>query len=155
MVQELGLGQLLRSIYVNSSSPSNVNGLSAGIFNQAQASLVADGGGEAGVIYDSAIAWAQGFWPPTSAQNTTLANGTTVTAPLGGYQYVPVAFIDPQEDISLEGWTSCNAFTNWTSAVYSSPAFQQVARDNAAFLQSLGPIVGNRNVTLANFYNIW
>lgn len=49
----------------------------------------ADAGGERGVIFDSSISVVQGLWPATTNYNTTLANGTTVVAPLGGYQYVP------------------------------------------------------------------
>ena len=41
------------------------------------------------VILDSAVALTQGLWPATPLQNITLANGTTITSPLGGYQYVP------------------------------------------------------------------
>jgi hypothetical protein len=46
-------------------------------------------GGEGTVVFDSAIATLQGLFPPTPKNEMTLANGTTVTAPLGGYQYVP------------------------------------------------------------------
>lgn len=35
------------------------------------------------------MALTQGLWPPTPLQNIILANGTTITSPLGGYQYVP------------------------------------------------------------------
>ena len=49
----------------------------------------ADAGGEGGVIFDSAIALTQGLWPPTPLQSTVLANGTNVTSPLSGYQYIP------------------------------------------------------------------
>jgi hypothetical protein len=29
--------------------------------------------------------------------------------------------VEPDEDVSLEGWTSCTAFTKWTSQVCKSP----------------------------------
>lgn len=51
--------------------------------------LQADASDEGGVIYDSAVALSQGLWPISKNANTTLSNGTTVTAPLGGYQYIP------------------------------------------------------------------
>jgi prostatic aicd phosphatase len=105
--QEFLLGQTLRSLYFSSSSPSLISGISTGLFNQNQVRLRADAGGEGGVIFDSAVALAQGVWPAEAGFNTTLANGglfnwgrrlsfradlyagTTVIAPLGGYQYVP------------------------------------------------------------------
>ena len=59
------------------------------LFDQTQVQVQADGGGERGVIFDSSISVVQGLWPATSNYNSSLANGTTVAAPLGGYQYVP------------------------------------------------------------------
>lgn len=46
-------------------------------------------GVEGPVVFDSGIATLQGLFPPTPKNKLTLANGTTVVAPLGGYQYVP------------------------------------------------------------------
>ena len=64
------------------------------------------------------------IFPPTSRNKISLANGTTVAAPLGGYQYVPcgsllalvltvllisrtVETVEPGNDRSLESWTDC------------------------------------------------
>lgn len=60
--------------------------MSTGLFNQSQVYIQADLGGEDGVIYDSCVSLTQGLWPVTPSNNITLANGTTITAPLGGYQ---------------------------------------------------------------------
>jgi lysosomal acid phosphatase len=48
-------------------------------------------GVEGTVVFDSAIALLQGLFPPNPNNKILLANGTTVVAPLGGYQYVPGA----------------------------------------------------------------
>ena len=37
------------------------------------------------MIYDSAVAMWQGLFPATGSSTITLANGTTVTSPFGGY----------------------------------------------------------------------
>ena len=63
--------------------------MNTGLVNDTQIVVRTDSGDEGGVIYASANALLQGLFPPTSDANTTLSNGTTVTAPLGGYQYVP------------------------------------------------------------------
>ncbi|KAJ9099300.1 hypothetical protein QFC21_004181 [Naganishia friedmannii] len=63
--------------------------------------------------------------------------------------------VESDEDISLEGWTSCAAFTKWTSQVYASPEFKAVASANADYLTSIKPFLGDRNVTLANMYNVF
>jgi hypothetical protein len=85
-LEEFALGQLLRSIYLNASSPSYIKGISTGVLQQNQVALAADAGGEGGVIFDSAVALAQGLWSPTNAANSSLANGTSVVGPLNGYQ---------------------------------------------------------------------
>lgn len=64
-------------------------------------------GGEGTVIFDSAIALLQGLYPPNPKNKIVLANETVVTAPLGGYQYVPVETVEPSNDRSLESWTDC------------------------------------------------
>lgn len=80
------LGSYLRSLYLNQTSPSYITGMSTGMFNQSQVYIQADLGGEDGVIYDSCVSLTQGLWPATLSNNITLANGSTITAPLGGYQ---------------------------------------------------------------------
>lgn len=49
----------------------------------------ADAAGEGSVILMSVQGLLQGLFPPTTDNNITLANGTTVVSPLGGYQYIP------------------------------------------------------------------
>lgn len=108
------------------------------------------------------------MFPPTASSNVSLASGQVVVSPLGGYQYVPLQTVGPNNNITLEPWTSCNgklssfesshegaltrdaAFINRTTEVYNSSDFQAVASENADFLKSLVPIVDGRNVTMAN-----
>ncbi|KAG9123234.1 hypothetical protein FRC07_000070 [Ceratobasidium sp. 392] len=72
--QEYQLGQLLRNLYFTPSSPSLISGISTGLFDQNQVRIRADAGGEGGVIFNSAVALAQGLWPAEAGFNTTLAN---------------------------------------------------------------------------------
>ena len=92
-----------------------------------QVHVLVKAGGEGPVVFDSAIATLQGLFPPTPKNKMTLANDTTVVAPLGGYQYVPglwnafapftwslnestsyaVETVEPANDRSLESWTNC------------------------------------------------
>jgi lysosomal acid phosphatase len=80
-------------------------------------------------VFDSTIALLQGLFPPTPANTIELANETKVTAPLGGYQYVPgechacekcqgwlpdfaaAETVEPSNDRSLESWTDCPVIT--------------------------------------------
>ncbi|KAF8440957.1 histidine phosphatase superfamily [Boletus edulis BED1] len=153
--QEYQLGELLRSIYVNASSPSYIPGMSTGLFNQSQVYIRADLGGESGVVYDSCVSLTQGMWPVTIDNNITLANGSTIVAPLGGYQNVPIDAVDPNLDVSLEGFLDCNTFDTHTTDFYNSQLFQQMTKQSAAFLKLLLPYVDGRTVSLQNMWNIY
>ncbi|KAL1744077.1 histidine phosphatase superfamily [Schizophyllum fasciatum] len=153
--QEYQLGQKLRALYLNASSSTDLAGMSHDVVNASQISARADAGGEGGVIYDSAVSLMQGLYPNTTAYNTTLANGTTIIGPLGGYQYIPIESVEPENDITLEGWTSCGAFSDWTYEFYNSSAFQQKASDNDGFLNDLPPYLDGRPVQLQNMWNIF
>ncbi|KAJ7808863.1 histidine phosphatase superfamily [Mycena olivaceomarginata] len=143
--QEFQLGQRLRSLYLNATSASFIQGINSTFVDQNQIHVRADAGGELGVIYDSAVALLQGLFPATTNYTTDLANGTVVTGALGGYQSV-----EPANDVSLEGWTSCAAFDASTAAFYNSTEFAQKKNESAAFLNLLPQFLDGRPVTLEN-----
>ncbi|KAG8214787.1 histidine phosphatase superfamily [Butyriboletus roseoflavus] len=168
--EELQLGELLRSIYLNASSSSHISGMSTGLFNQSQVYIRADTGDEGYVVYDSCVSLTQGLWPITADNNITLANGSTIVAPLGGYQVLNS--VDPNLDVSLQGFFDCNVGTlyfpsldsvfNWpqtfdthTTNFYNSAEFQQMANQSAAFLDLLPPYLDGRSVSLENMWNIF
>ncbi|PBK78349.1 phosphoglycerate mutase-like protein [Armillaria solidipes] len=154
-VQEFQLGQLLRSLYLNSSSESFIPGINSTIANLDQIQVRADGGDEGGVIVNSAMSLLQGLFPATSSYNVTLANGTNVEGPLGGYQYIPIESVEPDNDVSLEGWTSCGAFDTSTNTFYNSTEFQAKVNETASFINQLSPYLDGRPVTLKNMWNIY
>ncbi|KAI0330803.1 phosphoglycerate mutase-like protein [Cubamyces sp. BRFM 1775] len=155
--EEFQLGSLLRSVYLSTSAPNYIQGIAnaTSLFQPTQVIVRADAGDEGGVIYDSAVALVQGLWPVTPKASTQLANGTNVTSPLGGYQYIPIESVEPNEDVSLEGFTSCNTFDDHTEAFYNSSAFQERAKEVSQFLTDLKPYMDGRPVTLENMWNIF
>ncbi|KAH9922607.1 histidine phosphatase superfamily [Fomitopsis serialis] len=156
--QEWQLGNFLRSVYLDPTSPSYIEGISpsTSVFNSSQVAVYADNDfPDDTVILDSAVALTQGLWPPTALQKITLANGTTITNPLGGYQYVPVNGINPDKDVSLEGTTDCTTFLNRAQVLYNSTLFQEVSADVSAFFAALPPYVGGRPIELQNSWNIF
>ncbi|KAF7299313.1 hypothetical protein MIND_00880300 [Mycena indigotica] len=153
--QEFQLGQLLRSMYLNASSPLNIQGMNDTLVNQNQIHVRADAGGELGVIYDSAVALLQGLFPANANYTQDLANGTDVQGALAGYQYVPIESVEPTNDVSLEGYTLCNTFNDATTAFYASAEFAQKKNETSAFLAMLPPYLDGRPVTLENMYNIF
>ncbi|KAF8647563.1 hypothetical protein AX16_006620 [Volvariella volvacea WC 439] len=153
--QEHQLGSLLRQIYLQPESPSFIDGINATLVDETQIHAIADAGGEGGVILDSAAALLQGLFPANPNVTITLANGTTITAPLGGYQYIPIESVEPENDISLEGWTQCNTFTQATKDFYSSSDFKAKSEEYADFFANLPQFLDGREVNLENMWNIF
>jgi len=153
--QEFQLGGLLRSMYLNASSPLNIATMNDTIADQTQIHVRADAGGELGVIYDSAVALLQGLFPATANYTSDLADGTVVEGALGGYQYIPIESVEPTNDVSLEGYTSCAPFNDATTAFYNSSEFMQMKNASAAFLSMLPQFLDGRPADLENMYNIY
>ncbi len=129
--QEVQLGAYLRSQYLTPGSSSFIRSVSPDLVRDRQILVRADNGAEGNVVLGSTTALLQGLFPPTSQSKTTLANGTTVMGPFGGYQYIPskcccpvyfpislwassskhlVESGEPDQSIQLEGWTQCPVF---------------------------------------------
>lgn len=88
-VQAHQLGVHLSDIYFNNDSPSRIRGVRTDLVDLKQVHVRVKVGGEGAAVFDSATAVLQGLFPPNPEHKMTLANETTVTAPLNGYQYVP------------------------------------------------------------------
>jgi hypothetical protein len=63
--------------------------------------------------------------------------------------------VEADEQIELEGWTQCPAFTTRTSQVYKSAPFLALAAEQKEYLDSLVPLLDGRTVTLENMYNVF
>ncbi|KAG1812265.1 histidine phosphatase superfamily [Suillus variegatus] len=144
------LGSFLRSTYMSSSSPSYIADMKTDLVDTHEVHVHAKAGGEGPVVFDSAIALLQGLFPPNLANKIVLANETTVVAPLGGYQYVPIETVEPGNDRSLEPWTDCPAFEQHIADVYSSSEFRETAKAADPFFGSVRDYVFGRPTTLEN-----
>ncbi|KAJ3731464.1 histidine phosphatase superfamily [Lentinula guzmanii] len=154
--EEFITGDYFRNIYLNESSTSFIKGINNTIADPNQITVVADAAGEGGVIMNSAEALLQGLFPPDSDYSTTLANGTTIEAPLGGYQYIEIESALAENDVSLEGWTSCAPFDTATAEFYQSAEFNQTAQENSDFFTNLPQYLdGRSDVNLENMWNIF
>ncbi|KAF9047598.1 histidine phosphatase superfamily [Panaeolus papilionaceus] len=149
------LGGLIRSTYFDSRSPSYIEGIRSDLVDNNEVKVRVKAGVEGTVVFDSAIALLQGLFPPNPSNKIVLANETTVTAPLGGYQYVPVETVEPGNDRSLESWTDCPNFEKHTRAFYNSPDFKAKAQDAAPFFKGVKDYVFGRPTTLENAWNIF
>lgn len=88
-VQAFQLGSILRKEYFDDSSPNYIHNVRTDLVNLDQVHARIKNGGEGRVVFDSTISLLQGLFPPTPYNTIVLANETVITAPLGGYQYVP------------------------------------------------------------------
>ena len=147
--QEYQNGQDLRSTYLTGSKA--LPGVNANIAEDAQISVEADGAGEGEVIVDSADALLQGLYPPYN-DTITLANSSVISWDRA--QLIRVNTIE-EDDISLEGWTDCNSWTNRLNAWYASPAFQAQSKIANPFFASLSNVLGDRPANLQNAWNLF
>jgi len=154
-VEESFLGNFLQETYLHPSSPSAINNISFPVANLDQLLIRADAAGEGSTILSSVGALLQGLFPPTRQFNITLANGSTIVGAGGGYQFIPVESVEPDEDISLNSFTSCPNFDQHTLDFYASPEFKARAQEAAPFLQKLQPFLGNRSIDFINMFNIF
>ncbi|PWZ00452.1 phosphoglycerate mutase-like protein [Testicularia cyperi] len=153
-LQELNSGAQLRSLYLNSSSPSAIQGIDVNLAENLQVSVQADAGGEGGVIVESANAFMQGLFPPFN-DTLTLANGTTVSWDTRA-QLIPVETIEPDQSWVMEPWTSCDNFDDWTNSFYTSDAFKAQSKIAQPFYDSLpSTLLNNRPKTLVNAWNVF
>ncbi|THG97936.1 hypothetical protein EW026_g4173 [Hermanssonia centrifuga] len=154
--QEFQLGASLRSLYLNALSSSfiGISGVFA-LVNQSSIIVRADEVTDDGTLFDSAVALMQGFWPPTAQSSISLANGTTITSPLSGFQYVNIESVDPDMDVSLDGASYCTAWSNRVEQFYNSAAFVAKANESASFLTALQPYIDARISSLQDIWNIY
>ncbi|OCH91071.1 phosphoglycerate mutase-like protein [Obba rivulosa] len=149
------LGSFLRQEYLSPESSSYISTMRSELVDLNQVHVRVKVGGEGSAVFDSATALLQGLFPPTPLNKIELANETTIMAPLGGYQYVPVETVEPSNDRSLESWTDCPNFQKHIKSVLSSEAFKDMAKKAQPFLNDVRDYVWGRPVTLENAYNIW
>jgi len=152
--QEYDLGQFLRNVYLDPQSPSYIQGINTDVVDVDQLYVRADAGG-GDVILDSAYALLQGLYPPTTDSAITLANGTVVTPPLCGYQYVPVESLEFWQAPSLTSWMECEYFQLHLGRVNAGVQYSDIAVTAAPFLQAVQPYLNGMNNSFVNMWNIY
>ncbi|TFK19434.1 phosphoglycerate mutase-like protein [Coprinopsis marcescibilis] len=154
-VESHALGAQLRSLYFDSRSPSYIEGIRSDLVDNNEVKVRVKAGVEGTVVFDSAVALLQGLFPPSPNNKIVLANETTVVAPLGGYQYVPLETVEPGNDRSLESWTDCPAFAKHVKEFYNSEDFKKKAQQAQPFFKAVKDYVFGRPTTLENAWNIY
>jgi len=154
-VQAFQLGSVLRKEYFEPSSANYIHNIRTDLVYLDQVHARIKVGGEGRVAFDSTIALLQGLFPPTEKNTIELANEMKITAPLGGYQYIPAETVEPVNDRSLESWTGCPAFQDHVKQFYASPEFKAAEKAAEPFFKIANDFVFGRPTTLENAVNIY
>ncbi|KAK1240808.1 hypothetical protein MKX07_006241 [Trichoderma sp. CBMAI-0711] len=114
------------------------------------------------VLQNSAAVFAQALYPPSkSAGSQKLANGTTVEAPLGGYQYIPVNAVasaassaGSESSAWLQGSSGCSDAVVSSNSYFLTPEYLDTLNRTHGFYQDLLPVINTTfNSTTATFKN--
>jgi len=137
-------GQYYRTRYVETGASNKIAGLNTDIvlLSQIQASAPADN-----VIESSATGFLQGLYPPVGATISaqTLANGSTISAPMNGYQIVPISLQTTGASSENAGWlqsaTSCNNAEISSNQYYYTQEYNDLLNSTGDFYQSILPVI--------------
>lgn len=131
-------GQFFRDLYLEDTSSSRIARVDATqpLMEQVSAITLADQ-----PLSASAQAFMLGMWPPNSTVPTgpnaiayTMANGTTMTNPLGGIQFPMINVVDQNdiESIFVRGDLSCNGFSQYEIDINPAANLVEVEQNSRA-----------------------
>ncbi|KAF1362109.1 phosphoglycerate mutase-like protein [Lizonia empirigonia] len=136
-------GQYYNSRYI--TGDSKIKGINEEIVKLSQLSVSSP---VDNVLQNSAMGFLQGLYPPVQTVQT-LGNGSDVTAPLSGYQLIPVNTIATGAGSEDSGWlqdaSSCANAKTSSNNYFESSEYQNTLASTKDFYNSLVPVV---NATL-------
>ncbi|KAK3502373.1 phosphoglycerate mutase-like protein [Neurospora crassa] len=158
-------GSWYRSRYIDEKSSTRINGISSDLADLTELAVIAPADN---VLQGSAGFFLQGLYPPAGSVNSQkLANGTTIEAPLSGYQYIPVNSASvtsrgsnqAESSAWLQGNSGCPAAVNSSQAYYQSKEYLELLGSTKEFYQSLLPVYEatfpSESATFKNAYSIF
>lgn len=150
-------GTWFRENYINGTSP--INGIEA---NNVKLSQVAASAPFDNVLMTSAQGFLQGLYPPVGATlgSQALGNGTVVTAPLDGYQLIPIQTITTgtgsENDAWLQGASNCANAEVSSNNYFTSSEYLALLNSTQAFYTSILPTINTTfNASQTSFYNAY
>lgn len=128
-------GEYYRNRYVAGDATSRVLGLSSDIAVASQVDITSPSDA---VLQNSAHVFAQALYPPVGTLSTEeLANGSSVEAPMGGSQYLPISAVataasskDSENSAWLQGNSGCGKAMVSSNNYFSSADYAQTYRDS-------------------------
>ncbi|KAI9744808.1 MAG: hypothetical protein M1818_001733 [Claussenomyces sp. TS43310] len=154
-------GDFYRSRYVSNTSSSPIYGIAANNVKLSQLTVQAPADN---VLQNSAQGWLQGLYPPVGQNLSTqrLGNGTEVSAPMSGYQLIPVNLVSSPASPSsssvsensawLQGSSGClNAIVSSNNYFISDDYMTTLASTNS-FYQSILPAINGTFTSATDTY---
>jgi hypothetical protein len=132
-------GQYYNSRYI--TGDNKIKGISNEIVQLSQLSVSSP---VDNVLQNSAMGFLQGLYPPVQTVSA-LANGSDVSAPLNGYQLIPVNTIATGAGSEDSGWlqeaTNCANAKTSSNNYFESTEYQNTLSSTKDFYNSLMPVV--------------
>lgn len=151
-------GNFYRQRYVDSNATSPLYKISSDIAKTSQLNIQAPSDT---VLQNSAAGFLQGLYPPVGAKlgSQTLANGTTVEAPLGGFQLIPVNTVatasssaNSENSAWLQGSSGCgNAITSSNNYFFSED-YENLLNSTKGFYESISPVINTTFTAAQNTF---
>ena len=152
-------GDYYRNRYLVDGAPYRISGINTDevMLSQLQVSAPIDN-----VLQSSAIGFLQALYPPVGSSLDTeqLANGSTVTAPLQGYQLIPLGVAESgsgsEDSAWLQDTSGCAKAEISSNEYFTSDEYNNLLDGTKNFYQNLLPAIdGMFNSTEADFFNAY
>nr|POE56783.1 lysosomal acid phosphatase [Quercus suber] len=155
-------GEYYRGRYIAADAPRRINGINADLVKQSQIAVSAP---DDTVLQNSATGFLQGLYPPVGSglDVETLADGTNITAPMSGYQLIPVDLVSSGSGSEDNGWlqstTNCGEATISSNNYFASTQYQDMLASTQDFYDTIVPVVNRTfnasQVSFKNAYTIY
>lgn len=152
-------GQYYRNRYIAPDATLRINGINADIVKQSQIMVSAP---DDTVLQNSATGFLQGLYPPVGSTlgSATLRNGSTVTAPLDGYQLIPVEEsthgAGSEDNTWLQSASGCAQAIVSSNEYFSSKEYTDLLASTQSFYDSIYPVInGTFNASQNSFKNAY
>ena len=156
--QVFSSGDFYRNRYIDSNASSPIFGISSTLVKNSQLSVQAP---VDTVLQNSAAGFLQGLYPPVGATLGTqkLANGSSVEAPLGGFQLIPVNAVasasssaNSENSAWLQGSSGCENAIVSSNNYFTSTEYMEKFNSTAAFYQSILPVINSTFTAAADTF---
>ncbi|RFU36115.1 4-nitrophenylphosphatase/Acid phosphatase, partial [Scytalidium lignicola] len=160
--QVSGSGSYYNSRYISDNATTQIHGISANLVKNSQLNIQAP---VDPVLQSSAMGFLQGLYPPVGSTlgSQTLANGTTVEAPLNGFQLIPVNQVssvantgNSENTLWLQGSSGCGNAIISSNNYFISDEYTTMLNKTNDFYHNILPVVNTTfSATADTFKNAY